>query len=166
MWFWEPNIAGLSNIARQGEGEEKKKSLTKNLWNLHVIDSELLKKVSCLQEMGTLWKARQSTASHAECKSLHRFNFHFLTWSEAGISKSTNLYDPIRQVHRWAICWSCKDTETSFYTQRNAPGFSSESWATHKTSNCTTDEKHFMKIRQFLGVIKQMMMNVGNNIYK
>lgn len=139
-------------------------SLTKNLWNLHVIDSELSKKFSCLQEMGTLWKARQSTAIHAEFKSLHHFSFHFLTWPETGISKSTNWYDPISQVHRWAICSSCKDTETSFYTQRNVAGFSSESWATHKTSNYTTDEKHFMKIRWFLGVIKQMMMNVRNNI--
>lgn len=46
----------------------------------------------------------------------------------------------------------------------NAADFSLEAWATHKKGNSKTGEKCFMKIKGFLGIIKQMMMNVGNNI--
>lgn len=46
----------------------------------------------------------------------------------------------------------------------SAADFSLESWATHKKGSSKTDEKRFMKIKGFLGITKQMMMNVGNNI--
>jgi len=37
-------------------------------------------------------------------------------------------------------------------------------WAPHKIGYSTRDRKHFVKISGFLGVIKQIVMSIGNSI--
>lgn len=78
-----------------GKGKKKKSRtkpqlsmLSEYLQSLHMIDFELLEKVSALQELGTMQKTRQSIVSHANCRNLHQLQFSYLTRTSTG--NSTN----------------------------------------------------------------------------